>query len=73
MRHRKPDPFEPQERFNGLSGADLDMLGRYNAERARGIMHAPGWQEKMAALQARFDEAERERFERRVAGGSADG
>lgn len=32
------------------------VLGRYNAERARGIVHTEEWNRKMAAEQARFDE-----------------
>ncbi len=34
---------------------DIDVLGRYNAEISRGIMHTPEWQAKMAELQSRFD------------------
>jgi hypothetical protein len=58
---KRPGPWDPQERFNGLSGADFSTLARYNAERARGIMHTPEWQAEMAAFQSRFDAAERER------------
>ena len=35
----------------------FEMLAVYNAERARGIMHTPEWQARMAALQVKFDEA----------------
>ncbi len=66
---KQPDPWEPQERFNGLPEADFHTLARYNSERAHGIMHTPEWQEKMAALQARFDAAERERRATRINGG----
>ncbi len=31
-------------------------LARYNGERARGLVHTPEWDERMAALQAEFDE-----------------
>ena len=37
-----------------------EMLAQYNAERARGIVHTPEWTERMAVLQARFDERVRE-------------
>jgi len=40
----------------GLSEFELDRLGTYNAERARGIVHTPAWQAQMASLQAQFDE-----------------
>lgn len=45
------DDFEPYE-FNALA--------TYNAERYRGIVHTPEWQEKMAVEQARFDEQQRQ-------------
>jgi hypothetical protein len=61
MFRKQPDPWEPQERFNGLSESDFNTLAKYNAECAHGIMHTPEWQEKMAALQHRFDTAECER------------
>jgi hypothetical protein len=54
-RRRQPSPFEPQERFNGLSMADFNTLAAYNTECAHGIVHTPEWQEKMAALQSRFN------------------
>ena len=38
---------------------NFEMLAVYNAERARGIMHTPEWQARMAALQVKFDEAVR--------------
>jgi hypothetical protein len=58
---KKPDPWEPQERFSGLSEADFNTLARYNTECAHGIMHTLEWQEQMAALQARFNAAGRAR------------
>lgn len=49
----------------GLTCYELDQLGTYNAERARGIVHTQGWQGQMAGLQARFDEHQwREQAER---------
>ena len=39
----------------GLSLSALDELAAYNAEVARGLVHTPEWDERMAALQARFD------------------
>ena len=32
-----------------------EVLAEYNAERARGIVHTPEWDERMAVLQERFD------------------
>lgn len=46
----------PRDNGTGLSEFELDRLGTYNAERARGIVHTPAWQAQMAELQARFDE-----------------
>ena len=57
----RKDPYAPQARYNGLSYADFNMLATYNAERARGITHTPGWDEQMAQLQRRFDDGERQR------------
>lgn len=34
-------------------------LATYNSERARGIVHSPEWQERMARLQAHFDQQQR--------------
>jgi len=33
----------------------LTALATYNAERARGLVHTPEWDAKMAALQAGYD------------------
>lgn len=33
----------------------FEMLAVYNAEVARGIMHTPEWQARMAGLQRKFD------------------
>jgi hypothetical protein len=52
---KQPDPWEPQERFNGLSESDFNTLARYNAEVARGIVHTPGWDERMIALKSQFN------------------
>lgn len=40
--------------------SDVDVLARYNAERARGILHTWEWQEKMAELQRQHDAARKE-------------
>jgi hypothetical protein len=40
--------------------SEVEVLARYNAERARGILHTFEWQERMAELQRRFDEARAE-------------
>jgi hypothetical protein len=39
-----------------MSPTEVDRLGRYNAERARGLVHTETWQQQMATLQARFDD-----------------
>lgn len=39
-----------------LTPQDIHHLAAFNSERARGIMHTPEWIEKMARLQARFNE-----------------
>ena len=36
----------------------IDVLARYNSERARGIMHTPEWQAEMAGFQRKFNERE---------------
>jgi len=38
----------------------FEMLAVYNSERARGIVHTPEWDARMAALQVRFDEQVRD-------------
>lgn len=38
----------------------FETLAAYNAERARGIMHTPEWQARMADLQVKFDERVRD-------------
>jgi hypothetical protein len=48
----------------GLTEYEVNQLATYNAERARGIVHTPGWQAQMAVLQARFDVAAHARMER---------
>lgn len=45
------------------SPSAIELLGRYNAECARGIMHTPEWTERMTVLQARFDEELRQEAE----------
>jgi hypothetical protein len=61
-RRLERDPWEPQERYNGLSEYDFNILADYNSRKARGIAHTPLWQAEMARLQARFDAGERERL-----------
>lgn len=34
----------------------FEVLAVYNAERARGIVHTAEWDDRMAALQAEFDQ-----------------
>ena len=43
-----------EEEFLGAI-RETQILGVYNAERARGIVHTPEWDEKMVKLQAEFD------------------
>lgn len=38
---------------------EFEYLAVYNAEVARGIMHTPEWQQRMAEVQRRFDEQRR--------------
>lgn len=38
-----------------ISRREIEDLGRYNAEVARGIIHTPQHVERMAELQRRFD------------------
>ena len=59
---RGPDPWTPDEHWNGLSLYEYNQLAGYNGERGRGIAHTPLWQEEMARLQARWDAGERERL-----------
>lgn len=59
---RTPDPWAPDERWNGLSRHEHDLLAAYNGEKGRGITHTPLWQQEMAALQARWDAGKRERM-----------
>ena len=66
-RWRRPSPWQPQDRFNGLSQAEFDTLARYNSEHARGIVHTGQWQERMAVLQARYGAADRERAQHEAA------
>ena len=45
---------------------EFEALAQYNAEVARGIAHRPDWQRRMAALQARYNERQREYAEQEV-------
>ena len=38
-----------------LASWEVHRLAVYNAERARGILHTPEWQEEMSQLQRRYD------------------
>ena len=38
-----------------LTTIEIETLGRYNAEKDRGIVHTKEWTEKMAELQKVFD------------------
>jgi hypothetical protein len=42
----------------GLTIYELDRLGTYNAEKARGIVHSDKWKADMAELQRRFNDAQ---------------
>jgi len=66
MRRRRleRDPWQPSERYNGLSEYEYKMLADYNGEKGRGIARTPLWQAQMARLQARGDAGERERLMR---------
>jgi len=46
-RKPRPEPAQPPGR--------LEKLALYNAERARGIVHTPEWDARMAEYQADFD------------------
>lgn len=41
--------------WQGWPGNWVSILAMYNAERSRGIMHTPEWQERMATYQEAFD------------------
>jgi hypothetical protein len=43
-----------------LTEYGVSLLAVYNAETHRGIMHTPEWKERMAKLQAQYDEKLRE-------------
>ena len=47
---------EPQRR----DPQRFEDLARYNAERGRGIMHTREWRDKMAGIQADFDQCQRD-------------
>ena len=51
----KAKVLTPQVRAAQEAAGQLDILAQYNAECARGIVHTPEWDERMATLQARFD------------------
>lgn len=35
---------------------EFEVLATYNGERRRGLMHTPAWHERMALLQAKYDQ-----------------
>ena len=47
------EPMQEEEFLGAIR--ETQTLGQYNAERARGIVHTPEWDENMAELQAAFD------------------
>lgn len=40
-----------------VSEREIESLGRYNAERGRGVVHTEEWAAKMAECQERYDAA----------------
>ena len=61
-RRLQRDPWQPQERYNGLSECDFELLARYSGEKGRGVAHTPLWQAQMARLQERWNAGERDRM-----------
>lgn len=51
--------------YNGLTRGEFQQLADYNGEKARGIVHAPEFVKRMAALQERWNAGQREEFARR--------
>ena len=45
-----------------LSLAEVNALATYNAEIARGLKHTESWDQKMARLQERFNQASAESY-----------
>jgi hypothetical protein len=43
----------------GARSERFQILGRYNAEKARGIAHIPEWDARMAKIQQEFNEWKR--------------
>ena len=41
--------------YEAFVSQDFDELATYNAERARGIVHTPEYDKRMAEVQHRFD------------------
>jgi hypothetical protein len=50
-----PESTAPSIRREPMPGP-FEALAQYNSERARGLVHTPEWDARMAALQAEFDE-----------------
>lgn len=44
-----------REHYSLMREYEVDTLGRYNAEVARGIVHTEEWKTKMAGYQERFN------------------
>ena len=55
----RPSPQPPScdviDDGNGKMPYEFEALARFNAERARGILHTPEWIEEMAIQQERFN------------------
>lgn len=47
------------EQHYGLDPSEVTQLATYNGEVARGLVHTVSWQNRMKALQKRYDEARR--------------
>ena len=45
----------PKPADGGLDRSEVGQLALYNAERERGIMHTPEWEQQMTDLQDRLD------------------
>jgi hypothetical protein len=43
------------QRWYQANASWISQLASYNSERARGLVHTPEWDERMARLQSAFD------------------
>lgn len=57
---RRIPPYDWYNNY-GLTEHEINTLGTYNSEKARGLMHTPEYTEQMRVLQGRFDTAARYR------------